>query len=160
MVDDDDGRDDTWHIWVPILVIFFWVIFRVCIRRRRFALSRQRRMMARDMRRPLMQPGMGGEFMQVVIPAGAIPGAQIQVQSPMGQPVMVAVPPGAMPGSVIQVRVPPAVTAMPVSAAPYAPVPPPMAEPPMATAIHPDDAVLGSGMPTAPMVPTAATVHE
>ena len=105
-------------------------------------------MMRRDMRRPLMQPGTGGEF-SVVIPAGAVAGTQVQVQTPMGQQMMVTVPPGALPGSVIQVCVPQTVTTMPVNAAPSVAVQPPMAEPPMAVAVHSDGATLDGSMPTA-----------
>jgi len=43
--------------------------------------------------------------MQVQVPAGVGPGAQLQVQAPDGRVVMVQVPPGVRPGQVLQIQV-------------------------------------------------------
>lgn len=44
--------------------------------------------------------------LQIVCPAGAIPGAQLQIQSPTGQLVQVAVPAGVVPGAAFTVTLP------------------------------------------------------
>jgi len=44
---------------------------------------------------------------QIQVPAGAVPGQQLVVQTPSGQQIMVAVPLGALPGSIITVTMAP-----------------------------------------------------
>ena len=49
---------------------------------------------------------MSGEVLYVDVPAGAVPGDQINVTAPSGQQVTVALPAGAQPGAAVQIRMP------------------------------------------------------
>ena len=50
------------------------------------------------------QPGM--QIVQVVIPAGAMPGSQFPIQTSSGAQFMVTVPAGTMPGQMMSLQVP------------------------------------------------------
>jgi len=64
------------------------------------------------------QQPLGGQTMQVVVPAGVMAGQTLTVQGPNGQQVSSVVPPGVSPGQAYTIQMPPpAVEAAPIAIA-------------------------------------------